>query len=66
MKVDLDQEETEVLTELLKMRLGQIRLEIHHTDVGTFKERLKHEEHTLQGLTGKLQAQISGSPTSSS
>lgn len=55
MNVQLTFEEIELLHKILEAYIGDLRVEIHHTDTSTYKDELHHEEATLAALQHKLQ-----------
>lgn len=54
MTINLNQEETTLLHEILETYLGDLRVEIHHTHTYEYKEQLHHEEAVLLGLLNRL------------
>ena len=56
MNLELTPEEHELLLEVLHGRMGELRQEIYHATVSTFKDELKEREALLQGLIQNLEA----------
>ncbi len=54
MEVVLTQEEADLLEGTLEKVLGEIREEIFHADVSSYKEDLKREEALLKAIIAKL------------
>lgn len=55
MTLVLQAEEAGLLAEVLSEYLGDLRTEILCTDFRDYRERLKHKEHLLRGLLGRLE-----------
>jgi len=55
MKIELTQEEAELLRELLSFALSELRMEIADTDSSSYRETLKERKNTLKGLLEKLE-----------
>lgn len=59
--LDLTPAERELLTAILKSRLGSLKEQIYHSITSTFTAQLKEEKETLLGLIEKVESpQLSG------
>ena len=56
MTLNIATEEAELLRTLLNRLIEETRSEIHHTDAGSYRDRLKAEEQTAKELLAKLNA----------
>lgn len=56
MAIDLSPEELELLLDLLRADLANLKAEIYRTEAAGFKEELKARERILIGLIGRLEA----------
>ncbi len=56
MKLDLSNQETEVLSEALQIYLSELRAEIGNTDKKDFREGLKAKKEVLRGIQDRLTA----------
>ena len=54
MTLNISEQEAEILRTVLQRFVEETRSEIHHTDAGSYKERLKAEEQTAKELLAKL------------
>lgn len=54
MKLDLSNQETEVLSEALQIYLSELRAEIGNTDKKDFREGLKAKKAVLRGIQDRL------------
>ncbi len=54
MRIELTQDEAEILRDLLKSDLVDLREEIHHTDDHEMKVELHSRQHLIEGIVGKL------------
>lgn len=54
MRVELSEQEREYLAALLLDRLGELRQEVHHTDISHYKDQLKEQELLLRQLIEKF------------
>ena len=54
MKIELTQDETEVLRDLLKSDLVDLKEEIYHTDDHDLKVELHSRQKLIEGIVGKL------------
>lgn len=54
MTLDITDEERDYLLEVLDSRREQLIHELHHTDTMDFKEMLKRQVETVEGLRSKL------------
>lgn len=54
MKIEITDEEREILNEVLQGAFTTLEIEMHRTDDLRFKENLKHRCDTLEGLLKKL------------
>jgi hypothetical protein len=52
--VTLTPDEQAVLVRMLKVALGETRVELHHTRAISFREEVKAEEALLRGLLSKV------------
>ena len=52
--LEIDNVEKEDLREFLQHCLNWLKVEVHHTDTRTFREKLKQKEAVLQNLLGQL------------
>jgi hypothetical protein len=53
--MDFTTEELELLREIVRHQLGQVAVEVFHTDTHDFKELLKHRQVVLEGMLHKLE-----------
>ena len=56
MHLQLSESEKTFVTEMVRTRIGEVRQEIHHAMVSTYKAKLKETEVLLKGLLEKLEA----------
>ena len=56
MSLQLSAAERELLLELLTGRIGELRQEVHHSKVSTFRDQLKETEAMMKGLVAKLES----------
>jgi hypothetical protein len=56
MNLELTESERELMLELLQSRWNELKQEMHHARVSSFKDQLKATEACLQSLLDKLQA----------
>ena len=56
MTLTLAETEAEILKTLLNRFIEETRSEIHHTDDGSYKDRLKEQEQAAKRLLEKLTA----------
>ena len=56
MPLELTDEETTVLSEVLESVLGELRVEVRRTQTRTYHDDLKHREALLEGLLEKLRS----------
>ena len=54
MSVELTQEETALLKELLESALGEIKAEVRHTDTSDFRRNLREKEDRIRQLLDRL------------
>ena len=54
LRVELSEEEQDLLGNLLQNAVNQLEFEIERTDGHQFKKLLKHRRDVLKGLTAKL------------
>ncbi len=52
--IELTQEEAEVLRDLLLHGIGEMEMEILHTDTHSFKEMLKRRKQIIEQLLAKV------------
>jgi hypothetical protein len=50
----LTQPERDYLTSVLTTRLGDVRVEFHHTQAPDYREQVQQEEQLVKGLLAKL------------
>lgn len=55
-KIDLSQDEINILLQTLEGYLSDLSMEISNTDSMDFRDRLKENRHTLQSVLEKLEA----------
>lgn len=53
-RLEIDPEEAKVLSELLEARLRELPPEMSHTAHREYRERLKREQHVVEGLLSRL------------
>jgi hypothetical protein len=58
MQLTLTEPEREFLLEILQIRLGEMREEVYHTTVSTYKDMLKGKEAMLQDLIARLSSEV--------
>jgi hypothetical protein len=58
---NLSPEEVQVIREILESYLGDLRVEVHHTDDFDYREGLKHKEVVIKKLLQQLQPEASSS-----
>ena len=56
MPLELTDEETTVLSEVLVSVLGELRVEVRRTQTRTYHDDLKHRETVLEGVLEKLRS----------
>lgn len=54
-QLELDDQEREMLTEVLRSFLSELRSEVSHTDSHAFRDRLKVQEHLIKQILGKVE-----------
>jgi hypothetical protein len=54
-RIELSDEETTVLAEVLRSEVSDLSMEIADTDSLDFRERLKHKKSLLEGLARRLE-----------
>lgn len=59
LSLQLTPEDVQVLREILESYLGELRVEVHHTDDFDYREGLKHKEAIVKKLLQHLQAEAS-------
>jgi hypothetical protein len=57
MALELTSAEAELLLEVLRNELSELRTEIHRTETRDFKEELKAREAHLEAIIGRLEGQ---------
>lgn len=57
MQLTLTEAERDLLIEILRSRMGELREEIYHTTVSGYRDMLKAKEATLLGLLALLDAE---------
>ena len=58
MKLEMTDEELELLRELLSFTLSELRMEIADTDSASYREKLKERKTLLAGLLEKLEKDL--------
>ncbi|MBO8154801.1 hypothetical protein [Thermovirga sp.] len=58
MKLEMTDEELELLRELLSFTLSELRMEIADTDSASYREKLKERKALLAGLLEKLEKDL--------
>ncbi len=53
-RIELTENEFEILATLLKKEIEETRVELHHTKNAEFREFLREREETLKGMLAKL------------
>jgi hypothetical protein len=56
MKLEMSEEEGELIKRILDNWLSELREEVHHTHDSEFRQHLKHNEHLLRAVLEKLSA----------
>ena len=59
MRLDITEQEREVLFEILKSAHSSLIDEIHHTESYDYKQMLKQKDEILKNLSGKVEALVS-------
>lgn len=62
MNVDLSSAESEVLADVLKQWLGEMREQIYHAEAPKFKNELKQRRGVVEGVLDKLSTAAAKSP----
>jgi len=62
MNVDFSPTESEVLIDVVKHRLGEMREQVYHADAHKFKDELKQRKGVLEGVLDKLSAAATKHP----
>ncbi len=57
MRIELDEQEREILLALLEDRLDDLRDEIYRAESHEFKETLRAKKHLVKGLIARLQSE---------
>ena len=60
MKIEITDEEREILNEILQGSFTTLEVELHRTDDIRFKDNLKHRCDVLERLLGKLPQPVAG------
>jgi hypothetical protein len=60
MKLELDDEQREVLVEALESELSELGDEIGHTDAEAYRDKLKHRRAVLHAVLARLQGAAVG------
>lgn len=55
LQLELDEQGQEMLTEVLKSFLAELRNEVSHTDRRAYRDRLKAQAHLIEAILGKLE-----------
>ena len=50
----LTQQERDYLAGVLKTRLGDVRVEVHHTHAPDYRDQVQREEELVRGLLAKF------------
>jgi hypothetical protein len=61
MQLDINSNEAEVLEEVLRRALGDVREEIYKAEVADYKTALKQREVVIESLLERLRARTPGS-----
>lgn len=56
MQLDLSPEERDLLIRLVESALGEARVEVRHTQIAQYRERVRGEETQLKELLERLRA----------
>ena len=56
LELQLSEAERAILKEMLTGRIGELRQEVHHSKVSTFREELKQTEELIKSLLAKVEA----------
>ena len=56
MPIDLSSDERQVLLDVLRAHLGNLKAEINRTETTAFRDQLKQREAALVSILGKLEA----------
>lgn len=54
LQLELNDEERETLTEVLKSFLSELRTEVSHTDRQAYRARLRDQEQMIKTILGKV------------
>ena len=54
MAIELSEEESSLVKELLQGALGEIKAEIHHTETSAFRDTLREKESRIRALLDRL------------
>ena len=54
--LELTDDEQECLLDILRIRLGELRQEVHHCMVSTYTDQLKERAGMLRGVIKRLEA----------
>jgi hypothetical protein len=54
--LQLSPAERAMLQEMLTIRIGELRQEVHHSKVTAYREQLKQTEELVKGLLAKVEA----------
>lgn len=57
LQLELNDQEHEMLTQVLRSFLSELRSEVSHTDTPSFRDGLKAQEHLIKQLLAKLERQ---------
>lgn len=57
LQLELNDQEHELLTQVLRSFLSELRSEVAHTDTPSFRDGLKVQEHMIKQLLAKLEGQ---------
>jgi hypothetical protein len=63
LRLDIDEQEKELLLEALKSHHSSLLDEVLHTESYDFRQQLKQKDERLKALIAKVEAAISGSRT---
>lgn len=55
LQLELNNQEQETLTEVLKSFLSELRTEISHTDRKAYREQLKDQDQTVRQILGRVE-----------
>lgn len=54
-QLELNDQEREMLIDVLRSFLSELKTELSHTDRRAYRERLKDQEHLIRDIQGRLE-----------